>query len=157
MPKRAGLTSEATGVRPLTKTEREALYQRFDGRCAYCGDKLGKRWNADHVEPIGRIHRYEPANWRAGIKERYVFTGKLSYPERDCFENLQPSCIRCNNNKSNSSLESWRARLQNLTNVLGRNYSAYYHAKRFGLVIEPPVKVVFFFERNRRRIIHYPS
>ncbi len=136
----------------LTKGQKETLYKRYGGRCAYCGDPLGKRWNADHVKPVGRVSRYEPANWRAGIPGRFVRTGKLDYPERDCFENLEPSCIRCNNDKADNSLEGWRERLEGLVGVLERNYSAYYHAKRFGLVMATERKVVFFFECPRRRL-----
>lgn len=130
----------------LNKAERERLYQRFRGRCAYCGDKLGKRWQADHVEPVGRQGKW--------IRGKWVQTGGMDHPERDCPENLTPACHLCNINKGNLPLEVWRGLLQRSTEVLHRNYSAYRHAKRFGLVVEAPPKVVFFFERQRRRIIN---
>lgn len=38
----------------LTKTQREALKSMFGGRCAYCGCELGRKWHANHVEPVYR-------------------------------------------------------------------------------------------------------
>lgn len=135
----------------LTKGQREQLYQRYSGRCAYCGDPLGKRWNADHVEPVKRQGKWV----RVGYRSKWVMTGEMDFPERDCFENLMPSCHLCNINKDDLSLEDWRSWLERSAEVLARNYSTYRHAKRFGLVVEAPPKVVFFFERPRRRIINH--
>lgn len=45
----------------LSKAERAALKQKFDGRCAYCGCELGDRWHADHVRPVTRL-----SEWVAG-------------------------------------------------------------------------------------------
>jgi len=130
----------------LTKAQREQLYQRYRGRCAYCGDKLGKRWHADHVKPVVRQGMWVRGKWAA--------TGGVDHPERDCFENFTPACHLCNIDKATYPLEEWRRKLQRSAEVLQRNYSTYRHAKRFGLVVEAPPKVVFFFERQRRRIIN---
>jgi 5-methylcytosine-specific restriction endonuclease McrA len=130
--------------------ERESLYQRYGGRCSYCGDRLGKNWQADHVQPVGR-----QGHWvRVGRRTKWVMTGGMDHPERDCFENLTPACHLCNINKGGHSLESWRAQLQRSASVLTRAYSTYRHAKRFGLVVEAPPKVRFFFEYPRRRILN---
>jgi 5-methylcytosine-specific restriction endonuclease McrA len=139
-------------MRQLSKQERAQLHGMFGGRCAYCGDELGKRWNADHVEPVERIYRWESGT--GSRRGRYVYTGRMWYPERDHIRNLMPACTQCNNDKGSLRLEDWRARLQDLTGVLQRNYSAYRHAQRFGLVREVPTPVVFFFERPRRRIFN---
>lgn len=32
----------------LTKQQRAELRNKYDGRCAYCGDLLSDRWHADH-------------------------------------------------------------------------------------------------------------
>lgn len=131
----------------LSKAQRDQLYHRYSGRCAYCGDKLGKRWNADHIKPVIRQGKW--------VRGKWVSTGGMDWPERDCFENLTPACHLCNISKGNESLENWRAWLERSAEVLERNYSTYRHAKRFGLVVEAPPKVVFFFERPRRRIINH--
>lgn len=136
-------------MKALTKVQRAVLFAMFGGRCAYCGEKLGSRWQADHVEPIGR-----QSLWVSNGRGRGFFkpTGKLDYPERDHFGNLMPACALCNNDKSTHSLESWRAALEDSHARLARNYSTYKHALRFGLIKPMPAKVVFFFELPRRRI-----
>jgi hypothetical protein len=124
----------------LSKKQREQLKQKFGGCCAYCGIPLGSRWQADHVKPLQRITRYDHA------KRQYVPTGQMHHPERDTLDNLMPACIACNNDKSSSSLESWRSRLQDLPALLQRNYSAWRHAERFGLVQKVEKRVLFHFE-----------
>lgn len=90
------------------------------------------------------------------VRGKWVATGKMDYPERDCPENLTPACHWCNIDKGSYSLEGWRVKLQRSADVLTRNYSTYRHAKRFGLIVETAPKVVFFFERQRRRIFVLP-
>ena len=77
-------------------------------------------------------------------------TGEVSHPDRHTIDNLWPACRRCNNDKSDDSLEGWRARLEDSHARLERNYATYYHALRFGLIRPAAPKVVFFFERPRR-------
>ncbi|MDX8205518.1 hypothetical protein WDA38_11070 [Acinetobacter pittii] len=36
----------------LTKQQRAELKQKFGGHCAYCGDLLGDKWHADHIEAV---------------------------------------------------------------------------------------------------------
>lgn len=130
----------------LTKAQRSKLHGMYGGRCAYCGEVLTKTWQADHKEPVGR-----QGKWVFG---KYMQTGAMDWPERDCIENLVPACRPCNIHKSVYSLEEWRRILQNSGEVLTRNYATYKHAKRFGLVVELKPTVVFFFERPRRRIFN---
>src|SRR5690606_23920182 len=79
-------------IMKLTKSQRQALKEKYQGRCAYCGDLLGDRWHADHIEPIVR-------NWTNGTCE---------HPERNTIENFNPSCPSCNIVKSSLSLENFR-------------------------------------------------
>jgi 5-methylcytosine-specific restriction endonuclease McrA len=128
----------------LSKKKREALKQKFGGKCAYCGEELGKRWQADHIEPVRRIHKWVR---QASGRSRAVATGEMEYPENDHEDNLIPACCACNNHKHAATLEQWRAQLERLPGVCERNHSAFRHAVRFGLVIPNPQKVVFYFER----------
>jgi hypothetical protein len=126
----------------LTRQQRAELKQMFDGLCAYCGEELGDRWHADHVEPVLRVSQY--------VKGKgFVATGKMLYPNRDGIENMMPACIPCNIHKHGMSLEGWRMYLADLTGVLRRNHAVYRHALRFGFVSENPKPVVFYFERLR--------
>ena len=128
----------------LSKKQRADLREMFGGLCAYCGEELGARWHADHVEPVLRKSDY--------VKGKgFVTTGEVLYPDRDCISNMMPACAPCNINKHGSSLEYWRQQLEHGVSVLRNNYSTYRHAVRFGLVEETGRKVVFHFERVREK------
>lgn len=124
----------------LSKAQREILRQKFGGRCAYCGEPLGDRWHADHLEAVIRETRYEKGRG-------FVPTGSLLRPHLDALENLMPACIPCNIDKGPEALESWRAGLERSLEVLHHNHPTYRHAKRFGLVTEVGGEVTFYFER----------
>lgn len=130
----------------LSPDQRGRLLGRFGGRCAYCGEVLGKNWQADHVEPLERVSKCEVV--RSGRSVRYVYTptGEMKYPERDHIGNLMPACVPCNNNKGTLTLAQWRKSLNHLPDVLQKNYSAWRHAHRFGLVLLGRPEIQFHFE-----------
>ena len=123
----------------LTPLQRECVRLKYGGRCAYCGNKLGSKWHADHLEAVQRAGR-----WVFG---KYVTDGTMHRPEHDHLDNMMPACIPCNIHKSDFKLESWRKYLEQSAERLRNNYSTYRHALRFGLVAEAPPKVTFYFER----------
>ena len=140
-PKVSALAATPPVGKPMTKKqEREYVRLRFGGNCAYCGHQLGDRWHRDHIEPVGREHK-----WVRG--KGFVPTGEMSRPDLDTVENSFPACVPCNLDKSGHSLQQWRLKLQRSSEILARDASAYRHAVRFGLVVETPKPVVFFFER----------
>lgn len=117
----------------LTKAQRAALREKFGGRCAYCGQQLGERWHADHVEAVVRDW------WKPG--------SPAQYPERDTLENMNPACPPCNIDKHSLSLESWRQMIQRTNEVLERDVSTFRRAVRYGLVELSTAPVLFYFER----------
>lgn len=117
----------------LTKKQRAALREKFAGRCAYCGQPLGERWHADHIEPVIRN------DW---LK---VPRGP-EYPERDTLANMNPACAPCNIDKHSLSLDSWRDMIQRSNEVLARDVSTFRRAVRYGLVKLSTAPVVFYFE-----------
>lgn len=132
----------------LNKTDREKIRNLFGGRCAYCGEALGQRWHADHIAPVFRITKYESVKKPNGhYTLKTVNTGLLEKPDRDMLDNIYPSCVPCNLHKGAHTIESWRRSLQKKTEELMRDSSAYRHAKRFGLVKETGINVVFYFEK----------
>lgn len=121
----------------LTKQQRADLRNMFGGRCAYCGCELPEKgWHADHVTPVER-------KWWIKTKGPVP----LFFPERDVYANLMPACRPCNLDKHASSLESWRKQLEDKVGVCRRNYNAFSHAERFGLVHVTEKPIVFWFER----------
>lgn len=128
----------------LTKKQREALRGMFGGRCAYCGNELGERWHADHVEPVRRELKLVRGD---DMRSRLVPTGALERPENDHIGNLMPSCAPCNIRKHAASVEDFRHGMQRSLDVARAASSAYRHALRFGLLVEKPGPVVFYFEK----------
>jgi hypothetical protein len=131
----------------LSKAERAALKQKFDGRCAYCGCELGDRWHADHVRPVTRLSEWveDRTPERSGYFKQ---TGTMHKPEFDGIDNMNPACVPCNMDKGGYHLEQWRERLTSTINTLTRDAPAYRFAKRFGLVVETGAPVVFYFEQR---------
>ena len=124
----------------LSKSQRAALREKFGGRCAYCGEELGDRWHADHIEYVERELVFVPGK---GV----VSTGRMLRPERDTLENLNPACAPCNLDKHSLTLEAWRALMQRSNEVLMRDVSTFRRAVRYGLVELKAAPIVFYFER----------
>jgi len=122
------------------KQEREIIYSKCNGRCAYCGTNLEKGWHVDELLPIRRNYRYDSKNGR------FLHDGSSMHPERLTVENQMPSCPSCNINKHSNSLEEFRNLISNFVNSLNERSTQYKIAKRYRLVVETPRPVVFYFE-----------
>ncbi len=124
----------------LTKAQRAALREKFGGRCAYCGNPLGEKWHADHIEHVERELQRVPGR---GL----VATGRMHRPERDTLENMNPACPPCNIDKHSMSLEDWRGIIERSNQVLQRDVSTSRRAVRYGLVHLMDKPVLFYFEQ----------
>jgi len=149
------------------KADRKNILDKCNGRCAYCGSVLGKRWHIDHVLPVNRQMKYSESHYRHKTTKQKVsykelpnqwFTeyehitsklvlDKVLNPERDTVENSLPACHSCNITKSNSSVDDFRKYIEQTVDSLNRNHNATYKfAKRYGQVQETPKPVIFYFE-----------
>jgi len=130
----------------LSTSQRLDLFNKYGGRCAYCGHMLPERgWHADHLEPVMRDSKIVRVN-EPGRTHKYVQTGVLLRPENERLENYMPACRACNIDKACFPLEDWRRQLERRPQVLRDNHSAYRHAERFGLVKQVETRVIFYFE-----------
>ena len=114
-----------------TKKQREILFQKYDGKCTYCGCDLVKGWHVDHIEPIIR----NPMDAKECAK-----------PHLDVIENMTPSCASCNINKHSMTIEQFRSLITGFVRSLNLRSVQYKFAKKYGLVEETEKKVVFYFE-----------
>lgn len=121
----------------MKKSDRQKIFDKYDGRCAYCGCELQKGWHVDEIEPIRR-------NWKY-VDHKKVFTDCL-HPERLNIDNQNPSCASCNINKHSMSLEDFRNSIAGYMKHLNEISTQYKIAKRYGLIEETGKKVVFWFE-----------
>jgi len=158
----------------MTKAEREKIFNKYNGRCSYCGCVLEKGWHVDEIEPCIRLYEWEKAHWRHKItkekfnnsikdglsevqllkdyeyrKERMVFKG-YQYPERLHIDNQNPSCASCNINKHGGTIEEFRQLIQGFTKHLNENNTQFKISKRYGLVHETPKPIVFYFETFKK-------
>lgn len=146
-----------------TKKEREIIFNKYGGKCAYCGCNLEKGWHVDEIEPVRRLRTWEHGHWDSDlprpkrdedtnqpgfakwIDARYVSAGAL-HPERFHIDNQNPSCASCNINKHSGSLEDFRNLITGFMKHLNEHSTQYKIAKRYGLVQETIKPIVFYFE-----------
>ena len=124
------------------KEERQFIYDKYNGHCAYCGCKLQKGWHVDELLPVQRNMKYSKD------KSKYVHDGTCTHPERLNIDNQMPSCPSCNINKHSLELEDFRNLISGFMKHLNEVSTQYKIAKRYGLVQETIKPVVFYFENQ---------
>ncbi len=130
----------------MKKAIRQAIFDKYEGRCAYCGCELVKGWHVDELEPCRRLYSSEMTNPEPGV---YKWRDKLvgyEHPERLRIDNQMPACASCNINKHSMSLEEFRCLIAGFMKHLNEHNTQYKTAKRYGLVREFIEPVVFYFE-----------
>ncbi len=117
----------------ISKEKRQAVYAKYDGRCAYCGRKIEyKDMQVDHFIPQEM--------------ELVVIAG--NFPEIDSIDdlkNLMPACRSCNHYKRAHSLDTFRRYIEEIPRKLRANY-IYKVGLIYGNIIENEKPVKFFFE-----------
>jgi len=131
----------------VSKKNREIIYNKYDGKCAYCGCDLQKGWHVDELLPVRRNMK-----WNEG-KTRYVWDGTCEHPERLNIKNQMPSCPSCNINKHSMSHEDFRNLIAGFINSLNRDSTQYKIAKRYGLIKETIKPIQFYFERVSANVL----
>lgn len=119
------------------KINRQEVYDKCDGHCAYCGKEITfKQMQVDHIKPLYRNDN--------------VITLESWGVERgtDDMDNLLPSCARCNRWKSTFSLEMFRKEIELQIERLNNYNNNYRMAKDYGLISENNNKVIFYFEKK---------
>lgn len=111
----------------ISKAERQNVYEKYNGRCAYCGKEITyAEMQVDHLVPLGG----------------YTQSGT------DNFENLMPACRLCNHYKRANSLESWRKMIEEIPKKLERDSYIYRVALGYGVIEAKQNRVVFYFEKG---------
>jgi 5-methylcytosine-specific restriction endonuclease McrA len=132
----------------MKKADRQMIFDKYEGRCAYCGCELEKGWHVDELLPCRRKERIVLGHWRG---EEWVPTKTVpdgyDHPERLHIDNQMPACASCNINKHSMSLEEFRSSIVGFMKHLNEINTQYKIAKRYGLVKEFIEPVVFYFEK----------
>jgi 5-methylcytosine-specific restriction endonuclease McrA len=121
------------------KIDRQKVYQKFNNCCGYCGRSLSsiKEMQVDHMHP-----KWMTQNGRYRDK-----SGALH--EIDNFENLMPSCRRCNHYKRGDNVEGFRKKMITLHERIEKQYINKV-AIDFGIVTINPFDGIFHFEKNKQ-------
>ncbi len=130
----------------MTKKEkRKVVFEKYGGKCAYCGCDLNGRWCVDHIVPIFRNDTEE------GFERRATFRGVRTGLKRGTndVENFNPACSICNGWKATLTLEAFRSELSKQVER-ARSYSPNFRmAEKFGLIQETGISVKFYFESTQ--------
>jgi hypothetical protein len=122
----------------MSKKDRKKIFEKYGGKCAYCGCELGKGW---HVSPI------QPLQITIGEDGQF---GEANNDEA----NMMPSCAGCSLSKMHLGMngKSGMLTLENFRKAIERSfehfkdYPQYKRAVRFGQIKEVSPKVKFYFE-----------
>ena len=124
----------------ISKQQREAVFNKYGGRCAYCGCELTLRtMQVDHIKAV----------YTSSLENDGVET------QDDNLENLNPSCRQCNFYKGTLDIEQFRNKIKTTLYETCQNTFQAKLAKKLGMM-----KVTqfdkFYFEkindRNRQNI-----
>jgi len=128
----------------MKQSDRNIIFNKYNGKCAYCGCELVKGWHVDHVEPIVRDSKWNKE------KGRHEHTGMCRKPENETLENYNPACASCNFQKNSYTVEQFRYNIKQFVISLNQYSTQYKFAKRYGLVSETNKEVIFHFEKAKQ-------
>jgi hypothetical protein len=118
-------------AKTIPKKVRVAVYEKYNGHCAYCGKSLEyKDFQLDHFIP----------------RQREQFK-KYTEEQIECFENYMPSCRRCNHYKRAHTIKYFREMIEEIPKKLFRDSYIYKVGLDYGLVEAHEHKVKFYYEQ----------
>ena len=122
------------------RSQRELVYNKYCGRCAYCGCDISiRQMQIDHIFPKAKSH------WLDSPRMMECCPQMLN-KDINCLENLNPACRACNNRKHSLLLEDFRGEIAMQIERLHKYSPQYRMALRYGLISENRKPVVFYFE-----------
>ena len=126
----------------MTKKERQIVFNKYGGKCAYCGRELQKGWHVDHIEPA--FHNWSDEDIKRHLKQDRG---------ENAIENYNPACPRCNRWKGTWSIEQFRNEIYLQLERLERDSAAFRMARDYGLIKTTDIEVKFYYEVCSNHII----
>ncbi len=137
----------------MKKADRQKIFDKYLGHCAYCGWQLESDWQADHA--ISKNHWY--------------MVSVTDIKAVNCIDNMNPACKACNHYKRSHCIESFGthigfrdymkkfhirlARLPNKTIRKKTEKTKVYMqaiADRYGIAVDKPFSGIFYFEKQSK-------
>lgn len=116
----------------MLQKNREMVYAKYDGHCAYCGCKLELEETEVSYIKAYRMYSHD-------CRDQVLF-------RLNDFDNLMPSCKMCNFYKGDRDVEYLRNYLQGKTVERMQRPSEYKLALKYGLIEEHIHPIRFFYE-----------
>ena len=111
--------------------ERHLIYNKFGGKCAYCGTDIAyKDMQVDHQYPV------------VTVRTRLNLFGEDIEKE----ENKFPSCRKCNHYKRDMDLEGFRQLMRTIHLRIAADYKVKV-GLNYGIVTITPFNGEFYFEK----------
>ena len=126
----------------MTKNERQIVFDKYGGKCAYCGCELQKGWHVDHIEPA--FHNWSDEDVKRHLKQERGL---------NIIENYNPACPRCNRWKGTWSIEQFRNEISLQLERLERDSAPFRMARDYGLIKTSEIEVKFNYEVCSNHII----
>ena len=115
----------------IPKRQREAVFNKYGGRCAYCGCELTPRtMQVDHIKAV----------YTSSLENDNVET------QDDSFDNLNPSCRQCNFYNGTLDIEQFREKIMTTLYETCQNTFQAKLAKKLGMLTVKQFDK-FYFER----------
>ena len=133
----------------MKKELRIRVFKKYNAHCAYCGNEIEyKNFQVDHKIPQIFKHLYDSSVMRKiyNIKEQDI----------NDFENLMPTCRRCNHYKRSYLLEEYRKLLLTLHNRIKKQYISKV-AIDYNIIKINNWDGIFYFERIKNEKININS
>ena len=113
----------------ISKKTRQLVYNKYNGRCAYCGKQITmKQLRVDHFIPFRRKN-------------------SKNEDEIESIDNYIPACHSCNYYKRARSPQSMKRDIKKLPQRL-QTLFIYRLAKRYGLIQQTPKDIVYLYEQE---------
>lgn len=119
----------------MNKKDRQIVFDKYGGKCAYCGCELQKGWHVDHIQAA--FH-----NWSDEDVNRFLKQDR----GKNTIENYNPACPRCNRWKGTWSIEQFRNEISLQLERLERDSAPFRMARDYGLIKTTDIEVKFYYE-----------
>ncbi len=135
----------------MKKKDRELIYNKYGGRCAYCGCELNGKFQVDEFLPVKRKQKLIK---NPNKEERFYSLYKrvpdgCHHPERFHIDNQNPSCARCNRWKSDMGIELFRKEIEQQVIRARRDSTNFRMAEDFKMIEVTNAPVLFYFEKQK--------
>ena len=127
--------------KPLPKTLRLKVYDKYNGHCAYCGREIKyEEMQVDHARAFAQ-------QWYAPKDVREETAKMIEDDSINAIDNLMPACRACNFYKGINNIDGLRRRIREELEHTCRSTFQTRLAMQYGMIEYRPWDGKFYFEK----------